>query len=37
MNPKKQLVFLLILTALSIALLVYAKTHVGNDFIKQLG
>lgn len=36
MSEKKRFVLLLVLLALSLALLIYAKTHVGTSFINQL-
>ena len=35
MTDRKLFVILLVIFALSIALLVYAKTHVGQNFINQ--
>lgn len=36
MSEKNRTIILLILLALSVALLVYARTHIGPDFVKQL-
>ena len=36
MTEKKRFVILIILLILSVALLIYAKTHIGHDFVKQL-
>jgi len=35
MNDKRLFVILLVILALSIALLIYAKTQVGQNFIRQ--
>ena len=35
MNDKKLFVILLVIFVLSLGLLIYAKTHVGQNFIKQ--
>lgn len=36
MSERKKFIILLILLALSTALLIYARAHVGPDFVKQL-
>ncbi len=36
MSEKKRLIILSILLVLSIALLVYTRTHIGHEFVKQL-
>lgn len=36
MTEKKRLVILSILFLLSLALLIYTRTHIGHDFVKQL-
>jgi hypothetical protein len=36
MTEKKKTIILLVILALSVALLIYAKTHIGEGFVKQL-
>lgn len=36
MSDKKRFVLLVVLLVLSLALFVYAKLHIGPDFVKQL-
>ena len=36
MKDKTRTIVLLVLLILSVALLVYARTHIGPDFVKQL-